>query len=202
MSSLTAALAAVTLAMSTSAFAQSTVQFPPMSNVPGTVTPATTQPQPPTAAATPPTTPPTEAPSAAPAVRTLTVPIAGSAGNGSTLAGMLRLTSFAVENGQLVATGAVTGTLSSASGTGTSIISNVALPVAMGQTSCSAVSATLGPSAVGLGGTTVNVGQVVLNLTSQAGGGDVLGSLMCGVPGVVGNATSLATVLNQILAAM
>jgi hypothetical protein len=51
----------------------------------------------------------------------------------------------------------------------------------------------------------VHLNQVVLDITAQSGPGNLLGNLLCSVAHLLdntGNATGLAALLNQILAAL
>jgi hypothetical protein len=60
-------------------------------------------------------------------VSALTVPITG-AGGGATFAGTMQIQRFATQNGQLVATGLVSGIVTTATGATTSVVRTVTVP--------------------------------------------------------------------------
>src|ERR1700692_1703242 len=66
----------------------------------------------------------------------LSMPVTGAAPGGTTFSGVFALTSFAVQNGQVVALGTVSGILKTAAGATSTSVSNVAVPVLVGQTTC------------------------------------------------------------------
>jgi len=118
---------------------------------------------------------------------------------GGTFSGVLALTSFAVQNGQLVAVGTLTGILTDAAGIATSIVSNIALPVSIGATTCQILHVDIGPISLNLLGLQVNLSRIVLDVTAQTGAGNLLGNLLCAVAGLLNNPGGLARLLNQIL---
>ncbi len=136
------------------------------------------------------------------ATKTLAVPILGTVADGGTFSGTLALNSFSTQNGQLVALGTLTGVLTNAAGTATSIISNVVLPVTVGQASCQILHLDLGPLSLNLLGLQVNLSQVVLDITAQTGASNLLGNLLCSVANLLNDPSGLANLLNQILAAL
>src|SRR6478672_135004 len=77
---------------------------------------------------------PTAAAAAAPA-SALTIPVAGT-GTGGTFAGTFQLQKFATDQGQLVASGLLTGVVTTASGATTSIVRTITLPAAVGDATC------------------------------------------------------------------
>ncbi len=110
---------------------------------------------------------------AAPTTRALTIPIVGS-GGGGTFNGVFTLQRFATQNGQHVAVG------------------NVSEPSPTQR-------ASWGPFSIGL---QINLSRVVLDITAQPGPGNLLGNRLCGVANLLNNPGGLATLLNQILAAL
>jgi len=51
-------------------------------------------------------------------------------------------------------------------------------------------------------GLQVDLSRVVLDITAIQGAGNLLGNLLCAVAGLLDNPSGLATLLNQILAAL
>lgn len=137
----------------------------------------------------------------APAASTITVPVTGS-GGGSTFAGTLKLEQFAASQGGVVANGLLTGILTAADGTVTSVVQTVSLPVQVGTSSCQILHLDLGPLSLNLLGLQVSLNQVVLDISAQPGPGNLLGNLLCDVANLLNNPSGLATLLNQILAAL
>jgi len=134
----------------------------------------------------------------------LTVPVTGTAvGGGGTFAGTFQLQKFATDQaGQLVATGVLSGILTTATGATTSILRTITLPAAVGDTTCQILHLDLGPLNLDLLGLQVNLSRIVLDITAQAGAGNLLGNLLCGVANLLNDPTSLAKLLNSILAAL
>jgi hypothetical protein len=131
------------------------------------------------------------------------VPIAGTVPTGETFTGTLTISSFAVQNGEVVARGVVSGILTTATGA-TTILSAVALPVDVAQASCEILHLDLGPLFLDLLGLQVDLSRIVLDVTAQAGAGNLLGNLLCAVVGLLdgGDPAGLARVLNSILGAL
>jgi hypothetical protein len=129
--------------------------------------------------------------------------------------GTLRITSFAVQNNALVASGIVTGTMVNGSGVRTSVARTVTIPVvtstagatkaatAAAATSCGILHLELGPLDLDLLGLVVHLDKVVLDLSAAPGAGNLLGNLLCSVANLLnvsGSLTQIANLLNQILA--
>jgi hypothetical protein len=133
----------------------------------------------------------------------LTVPVAGT-GGGSTFAGTFQLQKFAADStGQLVATGLLSGVVTSATGTMTSVLRTVSIPAAVGSSStCQILHLDLGPLSLNLLGLQVNLSEIVLDITAQPGAGNLLGNLLCSVTNLLNNPSGLVNLLNQILAAL
>lgn len=136
-----------------------------------------------------------------------TVPITGNITTGGTFSGLFNLTQFAVQNGQLVAVGSLSGTLTDALGNVIGTVTNVpvTLPVGGNATTsgtCDILHLDLGPLNLDLLGLQVHLNEVVLDITAQSGPGNLLGNLLCSVAGLLDNGTGLnglATLLNQLL---
>lgn len=131
----------------------------------------------------------------------VTVPVTGS-GAGGTFAGTLKFEQFAVNQGQVVANGLLSGIFTAANGTTTSIVQTVSLPVQIADPTCQILHLDLGPLSLNILGLQVNLSEVVLDITAQSGPGNLLGNLLCGVANLLNNPTALANLLNQILAAL
>lgn len=111
------------------------------------------------------------------------VPVTGTSAAGDTFAGTMDITAFAVENGQIVAVGTISGTLQDAAGNTIGSVSDVAVaaPVQAQQaTSCTLVSFSLGPIDLGVDGIAVHVEPIGLSL--QLSG--FLGTLLCPLLGI------------------
>lgn len=135
------------------------------------------------------------------AANAISVPVTG-AGGGSTFAGTFKLQNFAVNHGQVVANGLLSGILTAADGTATSVVQTVSAPVQVGNAACGILHLDLGPLSLNLLGLQVNLNEIVLDITAQAGAGNLLGNLLCAVTNLLNNPTDLANLLNQILAAL
>jgi hypothetical protein len=135
------------------------------------------------------------------AASAISIPITGS-GSGAVFKGNFNLQKFAVKNGQVVAIGTIVGTLTDALGVVTNVLQNIALPVHVGQTTCDILHLDLGPLSIDLLGLQIDLSRIVLDITAQAGAGNLLGNLLCGVAGLLDQPSSLANLLNQILAAL
>ncbi len=128
----------------------------------------------------------------------ITQTVTGTVGTSPALpaTGTLDITRFAVQNGQLVALGTLN--------LGSIVNAAVAIPVDLltSTGSCEILNLVLGPLALDVLGLQVNLNQVVLNITAQAGPGNLLGNLLCAVANLLnrgGPLTGLAGLLNNIL---
>jgi hypothetical protein len=144
------------------------------------------------------------APAAAPTTTSsLTAPVTGTVANGGAFAGAFTLDHFTTQNGQLVAVGTLTGTITDALGAVVGSVSQqVTVPVAAAG-SCQILHLTLGPLDLDLLGLQVHLNQVVLDISAQSGPGNLLGNLLCGVAHLLDGgipAGTLSNILNQLLA--
>ena len=130
----------------------------------------------------------------------ISIPIVGTIGTTGAFSGAFNLTSFAVQNGQLVAIGTLTGVITNAGAVVGTILSNIVLPVTVTQATCDILHLDLGPLSLNLLGLQVDLSRIVLDITAQAGAGNLLGNLLCAVAGLLDNPGGLAKLLNQILA--
>jgi hypothetical protein len=140
--------------------------------------------------------------SAAPATGGITAPINTTTAAGA-LQGVLNVTGFAVQNGQLVANGVFTGTLTDANNVVhdvTQAVTNIVVNNAATGGGCQILDLTLGPLNLNLLGLVVTLNQVHLNITAQPGPGNLLGNLLCSVSHLLdnGNTSGLQGLLNTL----
>ncbi|RZU54634.1 hypothetical protein EV385_6586 [Krasilnikovia cinnamomea] len=160
------------------------------------------------------------APAPAPALATsdagtLTSTVDGTftddAGRPGTVAGTFDPTHFAVQDGQLVATGTLHAVLTDATGATRSTESVATIPVripsgdqAQALPPCPILHLELGPLDLNLLGLVVHLDRVVLDITAHPGPGDLLGNLLCAIAGLLNGPNPLlgliADLLNQVLA--
>jgi hypothetical protein len=148
-----------------------------------------------------------EAQTTNPNTNRLVVPISGTVnGVAGTLTGSLAISRFARQNGQLVAIGALTATVTDASGAiVNTIVRQVAVPVAQATGSCSVLHLELGPLDLDLLGLVIHLDRVVLDITAETGPGNLLGNLLCAIAGLLDTnsiGTQLVNLLNQLLAVL
>ena len=110
------------------------------------------------------------------------------------------LSGFAVQDHNVVAVGTLSAVLETAAGPGvdTSIVTTVALPVSIRQTSDETLQLDIGPIIVDLLGLQVNLGRMALDVTPQSGPGHLLGA----VGGLRNDPARLVKLLNEILATL
>jgi len=142
---------------------------------------------------------PTPAAAQSPAHGGLTIPTS------TTGPATLNITRFAVQNGQVVGIGTVTGI----GDTGNVVIAQVVVPVITGAQAGAAITATcdilhlvLGPLDLDLLGLHVHLNQIVLDITAQSGPGNLLGNLLCAITNLLngtGPLGQLAALLNQLI---
>jgi hypothetical protein len=141
---------------------------------------------------------------------TVVVPITGTVtdllGGAGSFVGTFTLQSVQVVNGQLTAVGTLSGTLTNALGNVIGTITNapISIPLQASGT-CDILNLTLGPLDLNLLGLMVHLDQVHLDISAQAGPGNLLGNLLCSVAHLLdsGNANvlnAIANLINQILA--
>ncbi|MFB9238085.1 hypothetical protein ACFFWC_21430 [Plantactinospora siamensis] len=152
-----------------------------------------------------------QAPSVASAASSVATPVTGTFtdanGGTGTFAGTFTPTRFVNQNGQLAAVGNLTGTLKDSSGNSLGTVSQqTTAPAAVANGTCDILNLDLGPLDLNLLGLKVHLNEVVLNITAQAGPGNLLGNLLCAVAGLLdgtgagGGLDALVALLNQILA--
>jgi hypothetical protein len=146
-----------------------------------------------------------------PAGSGITVPITGTftdaVGGVGRFVGSLNIQRFALDNNnQIVAVGTLTGTLTDSLGNVLgSIVNTISLILNQAATraTCEILHLELGPLDLNLLGLVVHLNKVVLDISAQAGPGDLLGNLLCSVAHLLdqgGALQNLVNLLNQILA--
>ena len=141
---------------------------------------------------------------AAPPVQGALIPVVFNSALGS-FQGIFNLTNFAVQNGQLVATGTLTGTVRDVAGAIVGTINQaLSLPVNLLDSTgtCEILDLSLGPLDLDLLGLVVHLDEVNLVITAESGPGNLLGNLLCAVAGLLdpgSSLTDLAGLLNRIL---
>lgn len=152
---------------------------------------------------------PQAAKAAPPRSNQLSIPLSTSTA-GSTLNGTFTLTSFAIQDGKLVANGIVSGSVSNGSTT-SSFLRTVTAPVSTGSSSttaaaiaaaCPILHLVIGPIDLNVLGLVVTTNQIVLDITAVPGAGNLLGNLLCDVANLLNNnpTATLVGLLNQIIA--
>jgi hypothetical protein len=115
-----------------------------------------------------------------------------------TFSGIYKLTSVAPQNGQLMATGTLKGTITALDGTITTVNQNVTSLLSSASGSCAILNLTLGPLHVDLLGLVINLNQVNLNIVAQPGAGNLLGNLLCDVANLLNGGGALADIANTL----
>jgi hypothetical protein len=145
---------------------------------------------------------------------TLTSVVDGTFGDGGTVAGTFTPSSFAEQNGGIVATGVLHSVLTNADGSSAGTADTpVTLPLQLPTGSagadaaplvaCNILHLVLGPLDLNLLGLAVHLNTVVLDITANSGPGNLLGNLLCAVAGLLDGASlplgQITALLNQIL---
>jgi hypothetical protein len=132
------------------------------------------------------------------------IPVVGTLADGGTFVGTLTITDIAIQNGQLVADGVLTGTATQA-GIVTQItqnFTNIVLDLLNGGgASCDILNLDLGPLFLDLLGLQVDLSAISLDITAVRGAGNLLGNLLCAVAGLLdsgGPLSAIQQLLNQI----
>jgi hypothetical protein len=132
------------------------------------------------------------------------IPVTGTVANGGTFTGTATITQFVVQNGQLMAVGTVSGTLTDALGNVIGTVSNIAFSAPVtAQGTCTILTLDIGAIHLTLLGLNVDLAPIHLSITASSGPGNLLGNLLCGIANLLNgglNLGGLATLLNQLLA--
>jgi hypothetical protein len=144
----------------------------------------------------------------------LSFPLAAVSDTQGTFNGTLRIFRFGVQDGALVASGLVTGTLVDENGVVTAVVRTVTVPMiattasaargdaAAAVIACDVLHLELGPLDLDLLGLVVHLDKVVLDITAVPGAGNLLGNLLCAITNLLnggGPLTAIANLLNQLL---
>lgn len=127
--------------------------------------------------------------------------ISGTLSNGTSFTnGILQITGFAVQQGQLVAQ----GTFNAVDASGNPIASTFTAPVtgASQAGACQILNLTLGPINLNLLGLVVQTNQIVVNVSAQPGPGNLLGNLLCAVTNALNNPAGNLASLNRLVNAL
>lgn len=133
------------------------------------------------------------------AAPSLSVPVTGG-GSGLSLTGTLSITKFVRTTDGIGALGTLTGTVTDTLGVTTTVVRTITIPVIIGDTTCDILHLELGPLSLDLLGLQVDLSRIILDITAEAGAGNLLGNLLCAVAGLLDNPFGLVKLLNQILA--
>ena len=143
-----------------------------------------------------------QAPDRTPVASPLSIPVTG-AGGGAVFTGTFQLQRFATNAaGELVANGVLTGVVTTATGTTTSVVRTISLPAAVTQATCEILHLDLGPLSLDLLGLQIDLSRIVLDITAQSGAGNLLGNLLCAVANLLNNPSGLVDLLNRILGSL
>ena len=142
----------------------------------------------------------------APVAAATSVPVNFSNAAGS-FAGYFDITRFAVQNGQIVAVGTLTGLVTLAGGVAQAINpQQLTIPVLLGPGgttgSCEILNLVLGPLDLNLLGLVIHLDRVELNISAEPGPGNLLGNLLCAIAGLLdggGTLQGLVGLLNNLL---
>lgn len=133
------------------------------------------------------------------------LPVVGTVENGGTFRGKLDVTTFKVRDGDLVAVGLLTGNMRDANGDLIGRVENerVVMPAAVAAAStCDILKLRLGPLDLDLLGLKVHLDRIVLDITAEAGPGNLLGNLLCAIAGLLDPGLDLDRVIAAILRAI
>jgi hypothetical protein len=141
---------------------------------------------------------------AAPPVTALATPITGTAPGGGSFAGTFTPAKFSSQNGKVLATGVLTGTVKDSSGAVIGPVTRtVSMPVTIAAVTCQVLNLVLGPLHLDLLGLVVDLNQVHLVITAVQGAGNLLGNLLCAITHLLDGTPTLGgltALLNAILA--
>jgi hypothetical protein len=132
------------------------------------------------------------------------IPVTGTLSGNRTFTGTLDIVRFAVRDGQLVAVGELSGTVTNAAGNVVRTITDqlVRLPVTSLQQGevCEILFLELGPLDLTLLGLRIQLSRIELEITAIPGGG-LLGDLLCAIADLLGGGSlrRLRNLLNQVL---
>ncbi|HEX8691317.1 MAG TPA: hypothetical protein VF746_02655 [Longimicrobium sp.] len=149
----------------------------------------------------------------APSTLLTDIPVTGALPGGGTFTGLLDITELGLDDGQLVASGVLTGTATQA-GVVTQIVQTFTdIPLDLlgdgsGGRSCKILTLDLGPLNLDLLGLVVDLSAISLDITAVPGPGNLLGNLLCAVAGLldaggaIGRIVDLLDRINDLLGAL
>lgn len=135
------------------------------------------------------------------------IPVTGTLSDGGTFTGTISDLKASVDQttGDLLVSGVLNGTATTADGTVTQITNQAfttTATVTASQQACDILFLDLGPIHLDLLGLTVDLSQVTLDINAVPGAGNLLGNLLCAIAGLLdnpgNNANGIANLLNQI----
>jgi hypothetical protein len=148
----------------------------------------------------------------------LAIPVVGTSSTGGAFRGTLSVQRFASSHNQIVAVALITGTVVAANGSpvGTLVNGPVEVPVEvslgvslseagppdgviLAQQTCGVLHIEFGPITINALGLVITISQVVLDLSGETGGTNVLGTLICQILAALTNVATLVGLLNQLL---
>lgn len=135
---------------------------------------------------------------------TVAVPVTGTSTAGA-FAGVFTLTGFAVQNGQVVAVGTLTGTVTDALGNIVAVVNQTVSSAVTATGTCSILDLTIGAIHLDLLGLVVDTNVINIDIVAQSGPGKLLGNLLCAVSHLLdggASANAIANLLNGILGAL
>lgn len=133
------------------------------------------------------------------------VPVAGTTAGGGTFRGVVDIVNFRVIDGQLTAIGELSGRVFDAEGDFVRTITDqrVRLPIAIGaRSTCDILHLKLGPLDLDLLGLKIHLDRIVLDITAEAGPGNLLGNLLCAIAHLLDRGLDLDAVLRDLLRAI
>jgi hypothetical protein len=129
------------------------------------------------------------------------MPVVGDLAGGGTFDGVLSITGFAFENGELLVSGVLEGTTTQ-NGVVTEIIQTFtdigSILSGEGAGACDILFLNLGPLFLDLLGLTVDLSEIELDVNAVPGAGNLLGNLLCAVVGLLDNGGPLAGITNLL----
>ena len=119
------------------------------------------------------------------------------------VANSLSVTQLNYQNGQLLVSGVLKGTLVALDGTTTTItqtLTNIVATLTGGGNPnvCDILFLDLGPISLDLLGLTIDLSQITLDVNAVAGSGNLLGNLLCALVGLLDQGGALAGITNII----
>ncbi len=129
------------------------------------------------------------------------IPVVDTLAGGQILNGLLSITHFSYQNGQLLASGTLTGTVTSAAGSvlGTTNTIFTDVPATLvDPAQCSVLTLNLGAINLDLLGLVVDLAPVNLLVNAVPGPGNLLGNLLCAVTNLLNTGGPLSAVNNLL----